>query len=499
MELRASGDTNFFVTAGTNTNSSQLVLGDPDDIDVGKIRYRHNIDRMEFNVNASERMVIDSSGNVGIGTVSPVTLKSSTTLQVDGNAKLGDDNGRGLLSLGDIASTGANVGIWRGAGGAYAGTGNYLNLGGYDGITFTTGNADIASQTERMRIDSSGNVGIGTTSPSKRLHSVVSSSGSLETALALQNSNAVDGTETALDFSSNTSFVATARISSARDGAGLHSLRFSTYNLGLSEAMRIDSSGNVLVGTTDNSLYNNSGAGNGGVMLANTADGGRIDVAREGVNLILNRLASDGLIQEFKIDGTTIGSISSSPNFNIQRTSGAGFNFGTTNISPLNSGVLSDNTIDLGFSSYRWNDLYLGGNIYLGGTGSANALDDYEEGTFTVTNAGDSTGVIGVESGEYTKIGRMVYIRIVMRIDTNFTGRAIGGLPFTVNTSLDGGSSWTPANVLTENSTNAQIIPKFANGTTTILFDENDTNNDEHPPNTTNYFYRISGWYITNA
>ena len=110
------------------------------------------------------RMVIDSSGNVGIGTSSPVTLKSSTTLQVDGNAKLGDDNGRGLLSLGDISSTGANVGIWRGAAGAYAGTGNYLNLGGYDGITFTTGNAEIASQTERLRIDSSGQVGIGTSS-----------------------------------------------------------------------------------------------------------------------------------------------------------------------------------------------------------------------------------------------------------------------------------------------------------------------------------------------
>ena len=45
-------------------------------------------------------------------------------------------------------------GIWRGAAGAYGSTGNYLCLGGYDGITFTTGNADIASQTERMRIDS---------------------------------------------------------------------------------------------------------------------------------------------------------------------------------------------------------------------------------------------------------------------------------------------------------------------------------------------------------
>jgi len=99
-------------------------------------------------------MVISDTGNVGIGTSSPVTLKSSITLQVSGNAKLGDDNGRGLLSLGDIASTGANVGIWRGAAGAYAGTGNFLNLGGYDGITFTTGNADISSQTERLRIAS---------------------------------------------------------------------------------------------------------------------------------------------------------------------------------------------------------------------------------------------------------------------------------------------------------------------------------------------------------
>ena len=105
-------------------------------------------------------ITIDANENVGIGTGSPVTLKSSTTLQVSGNAKLGDDNGRGLLSLGDISSTGANAGIWRGAAGAYAGTGNYLNLGGYDGITFTTGNADISSQTERMRIDASGNVDI---------------------------------------------------------------------------------------------------------------------------------------------------------------------------------------------------------------------------------------------------------------------------------------------------------------------------------------------------
>jgi len=139
-------------------------------------------------------------------------------------------------------------------------------------LVFKTSPNASATPLERMRISNGGDIsfyedtgttpkffwdasaeslGIGTSSPSKKLHSVVSSSGSLETALALQNANAVDGTETALDFSSNTSFVATSRISSARDGSGLHSLRFSTYNLGLSERMRIDSSGNVGIGTSN--------------------------------------------------------------------------------------------------------------------------------------------------------------------------------------------------------------------------------------------------------
>ena len=107
------------------------------------------------------KMVVRSTGNLGIGQINPVTLKSATTLQVNGNAKLGNANDRGLLSLGDIASTGANAGIWRGAAGAYGSAGNYLNLGGYDGITFTTGNADISSQTERMRLNSTGDILLG--------------------------------------------------------------------------------------------------------------------------------------------------------------------------------------------------------------------------------------------------------------------------------------------------------------------------------------------------
>lgn len=101
--------------------------------------------------------------NLGIGTSAPVTLKGAKTLQVFGNIKVGNGNGAGLISLGDIASSDANAGVWRGAAGAYGATGNYLNFGGYDGIAFSTGNADIALQTERMRIFASGGVSIGNT------------------------------------------------------------------------------------------------------------------------------------------------------------------------------------------------------------------------------------------------------------------------------------------------------------------------------------------------
>jgi hypothetical protein len=62
---------------------------------------------------------------------------------------------------------------------------------------------------------------------------------------------------------------------------------------------------------------------------------------------------------------------------------------------------------------------------------NANTLDDYEEGTWTPTNAGDATGTIGFAVGEYVKVGRMVYIRGVVDINSNFTNNSLGGLPFT--------------------------------------------------------------------
>ena len=63
-------------------------------------------------------------------------------------------------------------------------------------------------------------------------------------------------------------------------------------------------------------------------------------------------------------------------------------------------------------------------------TAAANTLDDYEEGTWTVTNSGDPTGTVSDGSGFYTKIGNVVTINFSADLDS-FSSNDIAGLPFT--------------------------------------------------------------------
>ena len=76
------------------------------------------------------------------------------------------------------------------------------------------------------------------------------------------------------------------------------------------------------------------------------------------------------------------------------------------------------------------------GAIYLGGTGSANALYDYEKGTFTPRFHGqgnNNTITTSTNIGDYVKIGRLVHVKIrVIFTDRNGanSGLAMDGLPF---------------------------------------------------------------------
>jgi hypothetical protein len=97
----------------------------------------------------------------------------------------------------------------------------------------------------------------------------------------------------------------------------------------------------------------------------------------------------------------------------------------------------ADGTVDLGTTTGRFKDLYLSGGVYLGGTGAANKLDDYEEGTFDPTLFGSvasGSPTYSSRSASYTRVGNLVTLWINVEV-TAFSGATgdlrIGGFPFT--------------------------------------------------------------------
>jgi hypothetical protein len=75
---------------------------------------------------------------------------------------------------------------------------------------------------------------------------------------------------------------------------------------------------------------------------------------------------------------------------------------------------------------------YFAGGVYLGGTAAANKLEDYEEGTWTPTDASGEGYSLTVNSATYTKIGRLVYITVYIDYPAQSSSAAQlnGGLPF---------------------------------------------------------------------
>jgi trimeric autotransporter adhesin len=156
----------------------------------------------------SERLRIDTSGNVGIGTSSP-----GQKLDVSGGFIRTSTNDRGLI-------VGSGNQAWYSGGDSGVGTG-YLTL-------------NVGS--ERMRIDSSGNVGIGTSSPVNATN---------------QKSITIDATTTSrIDFRSGGTARFNLQASSTETTFANEGLTPFVYYTNGAERMRITSGGNLLVGTT---------------------------------------------------------------------------------------------------------------------------------------------------------------------------------------------------------------------------------------------------------
>jgi hypothetical protein len=166
----------------------------------------------------------------------------------------------------------------------------------------------------------------------------------------------------------------------ALDATGAHlytnsDVRSLIFGVNETERMRLDGSGNLLVGTTTTT------AGNEGMVYFN---GSSLRVTRDSDEpLNLDRLSTDGVIAAFKKDGTTVGSIGCySGDLTIGNGSTVGLIFeqtGSDRISPWNltTNATRDGEIDLGDSNQRFKDIYASNGTIQ--TSDRNEKQDIEE------------------------------------------------------------------------------------------------------------------------
>jgi hypothetical protein len=384
----------------------------------------------------------------------------------------------------------------------------------------------MSKQTDLINIPdaitvSGSNVGIGTSSPDANLSlkSPIYTSGGTGNGIRFQNQNnnadAViqsyySGTSTSALLHGSNSYLSTSASFTAFDSSKASSYVLQNTNGAIefgnntsgnpTERMQIDSSGNVLVGRTSLSGTDNSS----GSYIYN--EGAFVAQRSSNVSLYLNRFGTDGDIALFRKNGTTVGSIGTNGStLYIGSTEGADahLGFGNQIIRPVtSSGASRDNAIDLGYNGMRFRDLYLSGGIHLGGVGSANKLDDYETGTFTLGFAGATVSPANT-TATYIKIGNLVnwfYYSGSTTISSSSAYGRITGLPFTV---LGGGYSYIPVTIahnrFFNGSTSEGQHAYHLTGDTKVVFNTIGQGNNPSFVNGTGKSIMLQGSYYTNS
>jgi len=272
--------------------------------DEGYVGTRHNAD-LVFETNDSERMRIDASGNVGIGNSGPSEKLhvSDGTIRLDGSTngiRIFKDGSSSISSQLYLANAANNKAYnWQ------------LNATG-DALDFWTYGGSWAS---RITYTASGNVGIGTSSPADKLHLGGSANQQIrinssknpaymgaysDTFNIAVNRRTSDGSIINSDRS--------ACFISLNGASGGSNIVFSTAaanNISPTEAMRINSAGDILI--------NQTGTGDYTTIVGSSfrASGFSTHTASANAALLLNRLSTDGDIAIFRKDNTTVGSIGS--------------------------------------------------------------------------------------------------------------------------------------------------------------------------------------------
>ena len=321
---------------------------------------------------SSSVLALNPAGNnVGIGTSAPLsTLQvGNTTIN---NAAIGSSLVR-LLSRSTVNDV-QEIGLGGEGSATISAIGNLVT----DGSNYAKGAIYFATRdvttntapTERMRITSAGNVGIGTTAPDSVLHvnNLVNTAYDPSNALTSGQTMRVSNLSTTSGISSNLLFVATGAgggnglgsISGVNTGTGSLAFTFATRDSGgsVTERMRITSTGNVGIGTD--------------------APAQRLDISSGA--LITTRIDSDLTCND------TQGLI-------YTRSNNIGSIDGLRYASRSHRFVSHSNTV---YATIDADGLKFGSD-----TAAANALDDYEEGTWTMGVAYNAASV-GVTSSANT-------------------------------------------------------------------------------------------------
>ena len=292
----------------------------------------------------------------------------------------------------------------------------------YDSLIKVTDNGPL-SGTAKYLSDGLGNdsvlalstssVGIGTNAPTFKLqiNSAASAtamfrSSDANTVVGIDNS-AADG-DPQLKFFINDIGTFTLGV----DDSDSDKFKIGTSDLTTSTRLTIDSTGNVGIGTSapDDTLHlNKSGAGlYNAVHYTNPNSTASLFVG---------------------IAGSSVANGSLQNNAYVYNAAASAIVFGTSDTERMR--ITSDGYMRMAAST--------GGIQFNGDTAAANALDDYEEGTWTPSLGGNTT--YSAQAGTYTKIGRQVVINFAVGVTTLGTGSAsdILGLPFTSGNISRGG------------------------------------------------------------
>ena len=410
---------------------------------------------------------INSLSGVGTVTLSPTGvdiagITTAATLRATTGIVTSLTSGS-LTSLGAVSgSTGTFSGAVSGTTGTFSAavsgtTGTFS--GAVSGTTGTfTGDVDIASSlvhtgdTDTKLTFTTDNISL-TTGGTTRVN--VTSSGNLE----MPNDNdylkiGASG-DLALVHNGSASYVqnSTGFLQIQSDG-----IRFD--NASGTERARVDSSGNFLVGGTSLGAADSFGVQPSGHFRHISASGGTGDTLLGAIDGVSNGF-------QVNISGT-----------NVQKYK---FHNGSTQTVLIDSDGLK----------------------FMNDTAAANALDDYEEGTFTVTLA-NSLAAAGTQNQlTYTKIGNKVHISGQFQVTSGGSDLIVSNLPFT--TKNTGGTDETFSVGIctlyyvtfpTDGSASGEIMTRTQKNDTNLYFVYNRTGNDPNTHTaTTNGYYTVSHWY----